>query len=316
MMRIRLPVLFFATFAAASLVLAADVISPNANLKAEGIPPIPAELAAKLDRYAEFKPAAAVDWHPEKRELIIARRAGNTTQLHLVTAPGADPKQITSYPDPVRFGTYLAKKPDALLFSRDSGGNEQRQIYRLDSPSATPVLLTDERRKNDAESFTHARDRLLVAITDVDANGRRESPTTDVAILDPLDQKTRKITTLPGTGWGNFSFSFDDKRVAFLEFKSVNETYVWVMDVATGARRRVLPAEGTTPGQPIATVDLNFARDGKGLFLATDRDSEFRKLAYFDLDSGKLEYFGEGGDWDVDGIALSPDGKKIGRAHV
>ena len=312
MIRIPLPVLLIATFAAASLVLAADIVAPNEHLKAEGIPPIPAALAAKLDRYAEFKPATAVDWHPEKRELIVARRAGNTTQLHLVTAPGAEPKQITSYPDPVRYGTYLAKKPDALLFSRDSGGNEQRQVYRLDSPSATPVLLTDERRKNDIRSLTHARDRLLLAITDVDANGRRESPTTDIAMLDPLDPaKKRKITTLPGTGWGDFSFSFDDKRVAFLEFKSVNETYVWVMDLATGARKRVLPAEGATPAQSIATVDVNFARDGKGLFLATDRDSEFRKLAYLDLDSGKLEYFGEGGDWDVEGIALSPDGKTL-----
>jgi dipeptidyl aminopeptidase/acylaminoacyl peptidase len=312
MMRIRLPVLFFATFAAASLALAADVVAPNANLKAEGIPPIPAELAAKLDRYAEFKPATAVDWHPQKRELIVARRAGNTTQLHLITAPGAEPTQITSYPDPVRLGTYLAKKPDALLFSRDSGGNEQRQIYRLDSPSATPVLLTNERRKNDAESFTHARDRLLVAVTDVDATGKREKPDTDIALLDPLDPaNTRKIATLPGTGWGSFSFSFDDKRVAFIEFKSVNETYVWVMDLATGTRKRVLPAEGATPAQPIATVDLNFARDGKGLFLATDRDSEFRKLAHFDLASGKLEYFGEGGEWDVEGVALSPNGKTL-----
>jgi dipeptidyl aminopeptidase/acylaminoacyl peptidase len=311
-MRFRLTVLLSIAFCAASLALAADVIAPNEHLKAEGIPPIPAELAAKLDRYAEFKPASAVDWHPEKRELIIARRAGNTTQLHLVSSAGAEPKQITSYPDPVRFGTYLAKKPDALVFSRDSGGNEQRQIYRLDAPNAMPVLLTDERRKNDAESFTHERDRLLVAVTDVDVNGRRENPSTDIALLDPLDPaKTRKVATLPGTGWGKFSFSFDAKRVAFLEFKSVNETYVWLMDLATGTRKRVLPAEGVTPARPIATVDLNFARDGKGLFLATDRDSEFRKLAYFDLASGELEYFGDGGDWDVEGIALSPNGKTL-----
>jgi hypothetical protein len=78
--------LFLATVSAACVALAADFVAPNANLKVDGIPPIPTELAAKLDRYAEFKPAAAVDWHPEKHELIIARRAGNTTQLHLVSA--------------------------------------------------------------------------------------------------------------------------------------------------------------------------------------------------------------------------------------
>src|SRR6185295_17678283 len=53
------------------------------------------------------------------------------------------------------------------------------------------------------------------------------------------------------------------------------------------------------------------ARDGKGLFLATDRDGEFRKLAYFDLATGKLEYFGEGGNWDVEDIELSPDGRTL-----
>jgi dipeptidyl aminopeptidase/acylaminoacyl peptidase len=311
MKHLRLFVLLAGTLAA-SLAFAADVIAPNANLKADGIPPIPAALAAKLNPYAEFKPASTVDWHPEKRELIVARRAGNVTQLHLVTAPGAEPKQLTSYPDPVRFGAYLAKKPDALVFSRDAGGNEQRQIYRLDSAVATPVLLTDERRKNDAESFNHARDRLLVATTDVDATGKRDDPNTDISLLDPLEPaKSRKIATLPGTGWSDFSFSFDDKRVAFIQFKSINQTYVWVMDLATNVGKPVLPAAGdATPG-PIATFNVNFARDGKGLFLSTDRDGEFQKLAYFDLGSGKLEYFGEGGDWDVESIVLSPDGRTL-----
>ena len=134
MNRLRLFVLFAATLAV-QLAFAADVIAPNANLKADGLPPIPAALAAKLDPYAEFKPASVVDWHPEKRELIVARRAGNVTQLHLVAAPGSELKQLTTFPDPVRFGTFLAKKPDALVFSRDLNG------------IATPFIQTDARTR-------------------------------------------------------------------------------------------------------------------------------------------------------------------------
>src|SRR4029078_7383945 len=103
----------------------------------------------------------------------------------------------------------------------------------------------------------------------------------------------------------------DDRRLALVEYKSINESYVWVMDVATGKRRRVLPAEGTTQARPIASSDLNFARGGRGVFLSTDRDGEFRKLAFLDLESGAVEYFGEGGDWDVESIALSPDGRTL-----
>jgi len=302
--------LLVVTLAWAATAFAADVVVPNAHLKADAIPTIPAELAARVAPYTEFKPATVVDWHPEKRELIIARRAGNITQLHRVAAAGSEPRQLTAFSEPVRFGTYLAAKPDALIFSRDTGGNEQRQIYRLDAADAAPVLLTDARRKHDPEGFTHARDYLLTGTTDVDATGRRENPDLELTLLHPLEPaKSRKIATLPGTGWGSFSFSFDDKRLAMLEFKSVNETYVWVMDLATGSRKRVLPAERETPTGPIASFRLNFAREGKGLFLATDRDDEFRKLAYLDLANGRLDYFGEGGDWDVEDIVLSPDGR-------
>ena len=290
--------------------LAADTLEPNANLKTEGIPPIPAALAAKVAPYTEFKPAVAVSWHPQKRELVIARRAGNTTQLHRVAAPGSAPAQLTDFAEPVRFGAWWPKAPDVLVFARDTGGNEQQQLYRIE-PGREPMLLTDPARKNEPAGLTHARDRLLVDSTDLDKTGRREDPTTDLALLDPLTAKVQRIVTLPGTGWSDFTFSFDDRRLAMIEYKSVNESYVWVMDVATGTRRRVLPAEGSTPRATIATGDLNFARDGNGLFLATDRDGEFRKLAYFELTTGALEYFGEGGDWDVESIALSPDGRTL-----
>ncbi|MEO7499652.1 MAG: prolyl oligopeptidase family serine peptidase, partial [Casimicrobiaceae bacterium] len=268
--------------------------------------------AEQVAPYTEFRPAMAVSWHPVKRELVVARRAGNVTQLHRVARPGEEPAQLTDFAEPVRSGAFWTKAPDTLVFSRDTGGNEQQQLYRLAPGGAAPVLLTDANRKHQVGGVTRARDYLLLESTDVDKTGKRENPTLDLTLLDPLAPGvSRKLATLPGTGWGDFSFSFDDKRLAMLEFVSVNESYVWVMDLASGARRRVLPAPGMKPAQPIFSTDLNFARDGKGLFLATDRDSEFRKLAYLDLATGKVDYFGGGGDWDVEELALSPDGKVL-----
>ena len=42
-----------------------------------------------------------------------------------------------------------------------------------------------------------------------------------------------------------------------VEYKSVNESYVWVIDVASGERRRVLPRR-RAPTAPIASADLQF----------------------------------------------------------
>src|SRR6185369_15334490 len=190
--------------------------------------------------------------------------------------------------------------------------NEQRQVYRVDPGAKEPILLTDPARNNSPAAINRARDRLLVTVTDVDkTSGPRENPTLDIVLIDPLEpSKARRIATLPGTGWGDFSFSFDDKRLAMIEFKSITESYVWVMDVATGERRRVLPAAGADAGKPIASGEINFARDGKGLFITTDRDGEFRRACLLDLESGRLEPFGPS-NWDVEDMALSADGRTI-----
>lgn len=288
-----------------------QVVAPNSHLRVEGVPPIPAALAAALAPYTEFRPRAFASWHPVKREMIVATRVQNTTQLNRVAAPLASLAQLTDYPEPVRWGTYWPRRTDALVFLRDSGGNEQTQLYRLDAGAREPVLLTDPERAHSPLAMNHARDRMLMRSVDLDKTGRRENPTTDLTLIDPLDPAAaRKIATLPGTGWFDAAFSFDDRRIALLDEKSVNETYIWVMDTATGARERVLPREVAANGQRIASKDPRFARDGKGLFLTTDRDGEFQRAAYLDLESGKLEYFGPEG-FDVDELALSPDGRRI-----
>jgi dipeptidyl aminopeptidase/acylaminoacyl peptidase len=297
---------------ASSPALAEDFVVPNANLTVDGIPPIPAALVAKTALYTEFRPRALASWHPVKRELVVVTRATNTAQLFSVKSPLDALVQLTDLPEPVRFGMWWPAKPEVLVFARDAGGNEQRQVYRLDPGSKEPVLLTDSARANSPAAVNRARTRLLVTSTEVDqVSGRRENPTLDLALVDPLaPEKKSKIATLPGTAWGDFSFSFDDRRLAMVEAKSITETYVWVMDLKTGERRRVFPASLRATERAIASSDLNFSRDGKGLFLTTDRDGEFQRASYLDLATGRIEAFGPSGA-DVDQLVLSPDGRTL-----
>src|SRR2546423_10747910 len=48
----------------------AQEFAPNANLRAEGIPPIPAALARAASLYTEFRPRGAASWHPVRHELL------------------------------------------------------------------------------------------------------------------------------------------------------------------------------------------------------------------------------------------------------
>jgi dipeptidyl aminopeptidase/acylaminoacyl peptidase len=210
----------------------------------------------------------------------------------------------------VRRGLFLAGRPDSLLFGRDTGGNEQTQLYRLDRGAAAAVLLTDPERRHALAGINHARDRVLLTSTELDKTGRREQPATTLTLLDPLHPEgVRRIAELPGTGWGEFVFSFDDRRIAMVEQVSANETSIWVMDLRTGQRERVLA--GREGELRIASGAPAFTRDGRGLFLATDRDGEFARLAYLDLRTRRLSYFGHATPWDVEAITLAPDGRTL-----
>jgi dipeptidyl aminopeptidase/acylaminoacyl peptidase len=298
-----------ALWAAASV--HAQEIAPNASLHAEGVPPIPAALARQAALYTEFRPRSVASWHPLRHELLVAMRATNTTQLHRVRAPLGELTRVTDFAEPVRSGLWLPAKPEVLVFARDTGGNEQGQIYRLEPGTAQPVLLTDATRRHQLHSLNRARDRVLITSTDVDrAAGPREQPTLDISLLDPLaPERAKKIATLPGTGWSDFSFSFDDRRLAVVEFRSVTDATVWLIDLADGARQPVLPAAAEAQ-RKIAVSDVSFSRDGRGLYLATDRDGEFRRAAYLDLQTGSLAAFGPLGA-DVEELALSRDGRTL-----
>src|SRR4029453_18748778 len=79
------------------------------NLTAENLPPITDDLRQDVGRYLEFRSAALLGWHPERREMLIATRFADSMQLHVVKMPGGPRRQLTFLPEPVRAGSYQPK---------------------------------------------------------------------------------------------------------------------------------------------------------------------------------------------------------------
>ncbi len=50
------------------------VVTPNQNLILENIPPIPASIAERADRYTEYRIAEMFGWQPQRREILIGTR--------------------------------------------------------------------------------------------------------------------------------------------------------------------------------------------------------------------------------------------------
>ena len=279
------------------------VITPPESIVADSVPKVPASLAETAGRYGAYRSASLADWNPAKREMLIATRFGDTPQLHLVSAPGGDRHQLTFFPDAVTTGRFHPNGGDYMVFSKDIGGGEWYQLYRYDLKTGDVTLLTDGKARNLLGPWSSKGDEIAYIST------RRTGKDTDLWVMNPADPKTdRLLTKLEGGGWEPLDWSPDDKHILLKEDLSINESYLWLVDTASGEKTAITPRDAK---EKVSYGDGEFAKDGNGLYVTTDKDSEFLRLAYFDLASKKPRYLTTGIPWDVDGFRLSRDGRRL-----
>ena len=299
-----LSLLLFLVLPAHSRVVAqSDYLAPGDNLVVEGIPKIPTSLADEISRYTEFRWAGMSNWHPTKREMLIVTRFADTPQVHQVKFPAGARTQLTFYKDGARGATYQPTKGEYFVFSKDSGGDENYQKYRYDFANGAITLLTDGRSRNTGGVWSNAGDKFVYGST------RRNGQDVDLWMLNPSEPKSdRLLAQLQGGGWSALELSPNDQKLLVSEGISANESYLWLIDMVTGERKLITP-KGET--EKVAYGYAQFSKDGKGIYVTTDRESEFQRLAYVDLATRKHTYLTDHIKWDVDYFQLSWDGKMI-----
>jgi dipeptidyl aminopeptidase/acylaminoacyl peptidase len=279
------------------------VLAPPDNLVLDNVPAIPTSLAETAGRYAENRAAFPSDWHPQRREMLIGTRFGNTYQTHLVKMPGGARQQLTFFTEPVHGGSFHPRGGDYFVFSKDVGGGEWYQLFRYDFATRDSVLLTDGKSRNLLGPWSSSGD--LIAYTST----RRTGQDTDLWVMNPADPKTdHLLTQLSGGGWSPEDWSPDDKKILLIEWISVNETYVWLVNTATGEKTALTPRR---TDEQVAYRNARFSKDGKGVYLTTDKGSEFQQLVYIDLAAKQMKVLSSNIPWDVDDIVLSYDGRWI-----
>ncbi len=291
---------FFALALAFSMSAAIPTLIPSDNLTLQNIPAVPTALVEQVDRYTQFRTASLSSWHPTRREMLVSTRFGDTSQVHRVSQPLGARYQLTFFPERVAAASYQPTEGDYFIFSKDLGGNEFSQTFRYDVDTGLTTLLTDGTSRNSRGVWSTAGDRIIYTST------RRNERDADLYLMNPRDPATdRLLAEVEGGGWFPTSWSPDDRRIAVIEYLSINETYLWLFDTATGERTQITDKAGE---EPVSYLEAVFSADGQGLYVVSDRDSEFLRLSYLDLATGVYTVLTADIPWNIEYIELSPDG--------
>lgn len=235
--------------------------------------------------------------------MLIGTRFANTPQIHRVATPGGARRQITFFAEPVRSASYDPAAGDFIIYGRDVGGGEFSQLYRMDLADGRSTLLTDGGRSQNAISAWSPDDRHFAYVST-----RRNGTDRDIHIMDPRNPaSSRLVCENRGGGWSVTDWSPDGNTLLVLERISVNESHLWLADVATGAK-----SELTSRSQDgISRTSGRFSKDGMRVYFATDEGNEFKRLAILKLGTGETTSLTSGIDHDVTGVSLSRDGRRI-----
>ena len=279
-------------------VLVAQTETRIGNLILENIPEIPDIVKERTRQYQNVRSAGFVSWDPGGDGMLIQTRFGETSQIHYVDQPMGVRQQITFYAEPVGGGSFCPDPSQSgFLFTKDVGGSEYYQIFWFDLKNGTARMLTDGSSRNGLGPWSHSGQTF--AYYSNMGNG------VDMNVYSGKIDGSEPELLVEETGyWYPTDWSSDDSKILVMKYVSINESYVYMVDVRKGEKTPIRPSE-----KKIAYGDAQFSKDGEGVFLISDEDAEFKHLRYYDFTSLSFSPISDHIPWDVTGFTLSQNGR-------
>ncbi|HUI91695.1 MAG TPA: prolyl oligopeptidase family serine peptidase [Chitinivibrionales bacterium] len=278
-----------------------SVTRPPPSLSVRGIPPIPDSLARAVSRYRSWNFASFAGWAPGGSGMVVVSRVKQINQVLFVASPGAPAKQLTFLGEPV---TNVAVCPDSsrrmLLFTKDSGGDENFQIYSLSFGERSPARITSGAAQNEGIVWSNAGDRFAFH------SNRRNGRDFGIYLCDIRNSgSVRPLVEATGS-WSAVDWSPGDSLLLLLHYLSRTASYLYACNLKTGA---CAPLHDTldTVSQEIGA----WGPDGRGIFLTSDERTDFRTLRYFDVASRRETVLSASIPWDVREIEMSRDRSRL-----
>lgn len=241
-----------------------------------------------IERYAQHWLYGMVGWLRPGELLYTTNISGQFNLWQQSVGPRGErgyARPLTAYRDQSVRTMVPSSDGRTVFFSADEGGDEQFQLYRVDSSGGDPEALTADRkvRHELARGAVHPGGRQLLYVD----NGR--SPSDMDVVLHDLVRGTSRRPMAEGNLWMHPIWDPSGGRFFALQQHSNTRVQSFVHDVKKGTTTELLPHE--TEEVALAT---EWSPDGRGLFMISNLGREFARLEYLDLSSGRSKVLLQG----------------------
>ena len=273
----------------------------NGQLILEDIPIIPQRISDDISRYQNIRSGSFQNFNEDGTEMYISTRFGNVSQLHKVKKPGGARFQLTYFEEPI--GS-INRQPDGevIAFTMDAKGNENAQVFILNPKNGEYKMLTDGISRNGSPVWSEDGEKIAYR------SNKRNGASNDVWItsVDDKNKSEMILESQDGTSWGAIDWSNDNKKILIQNYISVSNSKIYSIDVESKTKSLII---GSNDKKSV-NIGLNFDNDDKGIFFITNEFSDYRNLAYKNIQTGQVTLITNDIRWNVDSFVLSKDGSR------
>ncbi|MCL2498150.1 MAG: S9 family peptidase [Symbiobacteriaceae bacterium] len=250
-----------------------------------------------LERYLRIHTASGMIWLCDGESLVYLTNITGTSQAWRIPAEGGYPEQLTFYPERVG-DLHPMKDKLGYFFTRDAGGNENHQIYMHLLDGSEPVALTDSPKVRHQFGGVTPDQQLIFACN------ARKAAHFDLCAMDIATKEVRILQENEDNYNTPAALSPDGRFLLYNKTRGQQNNPLYMLDIAAKTSTLIGDGAYSSLRNPV------WCPDSKAFYARADKDADFDYIIHYSLETKKVSKIYDD-NWEVERLALSPDGKLL-----
>jgi dipeptidyl aminopeptidase/acylaminoacyl peptidase len=283
-------------------VIAAALAVPTAFAAPSAKSPATKAVSAKgvkqytIEQFLATTSYAGASFSADEKSILFSSNETGIFNAYKISVAGGKAQAQTKSANDTTYAVSYFPNDDRILFTKDSGGDENNHIYVRELDGTEKDLTPGSKLKATVVGWS-ADDTAFYA-----TSNERDPRYLD---LYRFDAKTYARTLLYKNeqAFQIGAISRDEKWIALNKTNTTSDSDIYLYDVAKGEAKLITQHTGVA-----AFSASTFDPASKKLYLTSNADGEFSQLKTYDLASGVTKDHTKA-DWDINGTYFSRDGK-------